>query len=73
MKDKPHTEQVPYTSHPDATRGEQELDALASIYRRAIERYQEENAADAVTSSTDGDDTKEGSRDDFRATDIIQG
>lgn len=42
-----------------------ELDALAAIYRRAIERYEQEKAVGAT--NTDGDDTKARSVDDFRA------
>lgn len=42
-----------------------ELDALAAIYRRAIERYEQEKAVGAT--NTDGDDTKERSMNDFRA------
>jgi hypothetical protein len=41
-----------------------ELNALAAIYGRAVERYEEAKAAGMT--STDGDDTKGRSVDDFR-------
>ena len=52
-----------YATRADSTL-ETELDALTSLYSLAIRRY-EENAAGMT--STDGDDTKGRSVDDFRA------
>jgi len=55
---------VNHLPHPATTPGE-ELTALASVYRRAIERYEEEKAASVP--STDGDDAKGSLKHEVRA------
>ncbi len=53
-----------YTPLPDATL-ERELNALVTIYRRAVERYEEANpaAGPSVRGVNDGTETKEASAD----------
>ena len=65
-----------YTPRPDAT-PEAELDTLASVYSFVLRcgeaRRTEEKKDAASVTSTDGDDTKEGLRDDFRAGTTMHG
>ncbi|MDP9456184.1 MAG: hypothetical protein M3Q60_10450 [Actinomycetota bacterium] len=56
---------IAYTPRPDAT-PEGELASLANVYGFILACHAKKNAA-GVT-STDGDDAKEGSLDDCRAT-----
>lgn len=65
MSSSPHTASAMHQGYtPEA-----ELDALATIYRRAVERYEEANVKEKGGPETAPDDAK-GLRND-RATDII--
>lgn len=59
---------ITYTPRPDATH-EGEINALAAVYRLILNCHNKKNALNVT--STEGDDTKEGSLDEFRATTII--
>ena len=57
---------ITHTLHPEGI-PKREVDALAALYRRAIECYEEAKAAEG----SGGEDAKEGSRNDHRATESI--